>query len=630
MDGIFVEQMLFGYSNGHALINTSLKKQLIRQRDVDLLSDVSGIGKFYNYITCYPICEDGYYVFAKTWYADEMQRPGCVWTHVILIMFEDMERSKGKINISELFRRPNLKEGFDYYGKAIFCPLEKDVKFEYSEYAIYTLFHSNKKVFIEDENSERYEQPLINVLSILPTYLLKKVTVCTCSLANRYIDNEIFDYQVTLSGKANIFSRETSNTVIYKNIEARFNFPLWVKYLKKQFSNEEQSELFRFCEKYDKREREDLCNLSKIYYSVNEFKEKIALQDYYFLLGKIDNENEMIEKTELLIYVENDNEMWEWFEFESIILGLLEEMKKKNSIFSKKNISDKTAKKYAEYIYKKSGKDNIQKMFFEYINRNCNSNADKIVKNMVAIMQPDDLYNLFELRYNVCIVLVKLDCRFLKCKQIWKQDKNFQLEMLTNADIENYEGRLEILKCIIENSNQNISQEVYQIFGDELIDALDVFYKARDKFSKEQIKFWIPYCAKEKKVYIDLIKSVSNLEIVYELMRYVDSYNICDIEEYQLWLSVILRWKSNICEEKLYQVSFFILPFIIKLHGSGDDTLNRVVFNQINKKLENSTIDFYDWKNISKVLPEVSLEQSWDKCLRLRLAFQDILELKIY
>ena len=90
MDGIFIEQMLFGYNNGHALINTSLKKQLIRQRDVDLLSDVSGIGKFNNYITCYPICEDGYYVFAKTWYADEMQRPGCVWTHVILIMFEDM------------------------------------------------------------------------------------------------------------------------------------------------------------------------------------------------------------------------------------------------------------------------------------------------------------------------------------------------------------------------------------------------------------------------------------------------------------------------------------------------------------------------------------------------------------
>lgn len=626
MDGMLVEQMLFGYSNGHALINTSLKKQLIRQRDVDLLSDVSGIGKFNNYITCYPICEDGYYVFAKTWYADEMQRPGCVWTHVILIMFEDMERSRGKINISGLFHRPDLEKGFDDYGKAIFCPFEKNVKLEYSEYVIYTLFHSNKKVFIEDENSERYEQPLINILSILPTYLLKKVTTCTCSLANRYIENEIFDYQVTLSGKANIFSREASNTVIYKNIDARFNFPLWVKYLNKQFSNEEQSGLFRFCEKYNKCEREDLCNLSKIYYSVNEFKEKITLQDYYFLLKKIDNENELIERTELLIYIENDNEMWEWFEFESIIVGLLEEMKKTNGIFSRKNISDKIAKKYAEDIYHRGSKENIQKMFLEYINRNSNSNADKIIKNMVAIMNPDDLYYLFELNYNVCIVLVKMDCRFLKCKQIWEQDKNFQLEMLTNADVGNYKGRLEVLKYIVEISNQNISQEVYQIFGDELIDALNMYYKSRDTFSKEQIQFWIPYCAEEKKAYIDLIKSVSNLDIVYELMCYIDSYSICDIEEYKLWISVILRWKTKISKEKLYQVSLFILPFIIKLHGSGDGALDRMVFEQINEKLESSKIDFYDWKNVSRVLPEVSLEQSWDKCLRLRLAFKDILK----
>lgn len=626
MNGIFVEQMLFGYSSGHALINTSLKKKLIRQRDVDLLSDASGIGKFDNYVTCYPICEDGYYVFAKTWYADEMQRPGCVWTHVILIMFEDMEGSKGKINISKLFHRPDLKEGFDDYGKAIFCPLETNVKFEYSEYVIYTLFHSNKKVFIEDENSERYEQPLINILPILPTYLLKKITVCTCSLANRYIDNEIFDYQVTLLGKANILSREASNTVIYKNIDARFNFPLWVKYLKEQFDNEKQSGLFHFCKKYEKTEREDLRNFSKIYYSVKEFKEKIALQDFYILLKRIDNNNELMEKTELLIYVEHDGEMWEWLEYESLIIGLLEEMKKKNSIFSKKNISDKTAKKYAEEIYKKSNKDNIQKLFMEYINRNCNSNGDIIVKNIIAIMKAEDLYNLLELKYNVCIVLVKMDSRFLECKQIWKQDKNFQLEMLTNADVENYKGRLEILKCIIENSNQNISQEVYQIFGDDLIDALRVFYKSRKNFSREQIQFWVPYCAREKKVYIDLIKSVCDFEILYELMHHIDSYSICEIEECKLWIDVILKWKDTIDKENLYLVSFFILPFVIKLHGSGDGVLDRIVFDQINEKLESSTIDFYDWKNISKILPEVSLEQSWDKCLRLRLAFKDILK----
>ena len=103
MDGIIVEQMLFGYNNGHSLINSSLKKSLMRQRDVDFLSDASGMGKFSNYITCYPIIEDGYYVFAKTWYADEMQRPGCVWTHVILISFDDLKRVGGKIDVTALF-----------------------------------------------------------------------------------------------------------------------------------------------------------------------------------------------------------------------------------------------------------------------------------------------------------------------------------------------------------------------------------------------------------------------------------------------------------------------------------------------------------------------------------------------
>ena len=66
MDGIYVDQMLFGYNNGHTLINTSLDKTLWRQKDVDFLSDASGMGSFKSYITCYPIYEDGYYVFAKT------------------------------------------------------------------------------------------------------------------------------------------------------------------------------------------------------------------------------------------------------------------------------------------------------------------------------------------------------------------------------------------------------------------------------------------------------------------------------------------------------------------------------------------------------------------------------------
>lgn len=81
MDEIRVEQFLFGYDNGHKVLSTSVQNRLMQQKDMEILSDASGNGRFDNYITCFPLVKDGYYVFSKTWYADEMTRPGCVWTH---------------------------------------------------------------------------------------------------------------------------------------------------------------------------------------------------------------------------------------------------------------------------------------------------------------------------------------------------------------------------------------------------------------------------------------------------------------------------------------------------------------------------------------------------------------------
>lgn len=625
MDGIIVEQMLFGYNNGHSLINSSLKKSLMRQRDVDFLSDASGMGKFSSYITCYPIIEDGYYVFAKTWYADEMQRPGCVWTHVVLISFDDLKRVGGKIDVAALFRRPDKSIGFGQYGESIFCPILSTRPTEYNEYAIYTLLYSERKVLIEDGESEKYENPIIRVLTILPTYILKKVTICTCALSNRYLNNEVFDYQITLPGKMNILSREIDDTIIYKNIDVPFKVPLWVRYLQEKFVSGKQSQLFDFCEKYEKYRRIDLRDLSKIFYSVNEFTSKIVLQEYYNLLEKLDDSQELIEKTSLLLFVEENEDMWTWFEETSLIEGLLDEMQNKKGILSKKDITDRKVEKYAKKIYAEYHKDYLQKIFWGYIHNELNYNGEKIVREIIKLLIPNDLYTIFNLDYSICMVLVQIDARFLLCKYIWKQDKNFQLELLCAADIKKDKNRIEILKSILECTNQNISDEVYQVFGEDLSNTLSVFYKSRKAFTSEQIHIWIPYCAKQKSVYIDLVRNVSDFEIVYELMHYIDSYQIEDMNECRLWIDTILKYWNLINLDRYYRISIFILPLLIKLNGTGEKFLNEIVFSQINNKLEKSAMDFYDWKNVSKVLPEVSVEQSWDKCLRLRLAFKDIL-----
>jgi hypothetical protein len=73
-----------------------------------ILSDMSGPSiqpGFDEYLTGYPLPGSDFFVFAKTWYAPEMQRPGCVWTHSLLIPREQISNVATAF-LLEKFRRP--------------------------------------------------------------------------------------------------------------------------------------------------------------------------------------------------------------------------------------------------------------------------------------------------------------------------------------------------------------------------------------------------------------------------------------------------------------------------------------------------------------------------------------------
>lgn len=104
-----VDQTLHGYSEGHRLIDGSFKLPQPDARTMLVLSDASGSGSRIpskGYLTGYPLLESGKYVLARTWAAPEMSRPGCVWTHSLLIDFADLARLSSVEGLLECFRRP--------------------------------------------------------------------------------------------------------------------------------------------------------------------------------------------------------------------------------------------------------------------------------------------------------------------------------------------------------------------------------------------------------------------------------------------------------------------------------------------------------------------------------------------
>lgn len=83
-----VHQAIHGYRDGHRLLGSSTPLSADATRAMLVLSDMSGPSMqpgFDEYLTGYPLPGSDFFVFAKTWYAPEMQRPGCVWTHSLLI-----------------------------------------------------------------------------------------------------------------------------------------------------------------------------------------------------------------------------------------------------------------------------------------------------------------------------------------------------------------------------------------------------------------------------------------------------------------------------------------------------------------------------------------------------------------
>lgn len=112
-----VDQLLHGYAGGHRLLESSRKLSQDAQRKLLLLTDLSGpspVPGFDSYLTGFWIESDGLFAFARTWYAPEMERPGCVWTHTLLLepsLFRILQRPS---ELASLFRRPTSSDFGDY------------------------------------------------------------------------------------------------------------------------------------------------------------------------------------------------------------------------------------------------------------------------------------------------------------------------------------------------------------------------------------------------------------------------------------------------------------------------------------------------------------------------------------
>lgn len=208
-EGAFLHQLLHGYSEGHRLLESSMTVPDDLARLVLRMSDLSGSNVsrgFEEYLTGYPLTSINSYALAKTWYAPEMPRPGCVWTHTIVVPASAMAEIPSLDALHHLFKRPSEHPTTGFYAKPIpekrvleLTPeLEPQPKGSRPEMQAVLSFHYGKgsnPVLLAARESKEFEDIIFAVWSQKWPSLRMGFTFCTGSLSARNYDKRPLDIQ---------------------------------------------------------------------------------------------------------------------------------------------------------------------------------------------------------------------------------------------------------------------------------------------------------------------------------------------------------------------------------------------------------------------------------------------------
>ena len=119
---VLAQQCLYGYQDGHRLLASSTKLTSHDGARLLIASDLTpGLHQTYvDYLTGMPLQSEQLYALMRTWSAPELPRPGCVWTHVILIPLPDLARFVDLGGLRTAFRKPeSTSPDYRQYAKPI-------------------------------------------------------------------------------------------------------------------------------------------------------------------------------------------------------------------------------------------------------------------------------------------------------------------------------------------------------------------------------------------------------------------------------------------------------------------------------------------------------------------------------
>lgn len=242
MATVRIDQVLHGYQDGHRQLAASTEISRDARHVMLSMSDLSGrsmVEGFERYLSGYALPGSDLFAFAATWYAPEMDRPGCVWTHTLLMQHEALSELDHIADLRLLFRRPVAKQRWDDFQTTLTIEIGKggERRLELPGLTPISLLidalyrHAESVVVLPAENSLRYEDLALEAWSQQWPQLRRSFYFCTGAIAARSLAGRPFDLQVVPKSSVRELRRDLKSLLIV-NLDAAQDAksrPGWVR-----------------------------------------------------------------------------------------------------------------------------------------------------------------------------------------------------------------------------------------------------------------------------------------------------------------------------------------------------------------------------------------------------------------
>lgn len=637
---IEIEQVLHGYFDGHHLLAASTKLSNKSEKVMSALSDLSGpeVKKgFLEYITGYPLVSDKYYVISKTWYALEMKRPGCVWTHSLLIKFEDLSKSHNFINLLDVFIKPSI--GFDksLYSKSIKIPLSDSKvanstkqSFRNLNFLIWVMFNHDQPIILTSDTSLDYTREIFFVWSNYSDYFYDRFSFCTGSLANRKIEDQPFDLQIVPSSLSKSISRTAKNSIVLDAPPAITSFPAWVGDISNQLVSQNNREFKVFIKMFDFKysNKNYFKKFAELYTKTNLINNSAKISDFFTFANQIFGENDcnIIENTTVIKLFNKENIHWFGNQgFIDIILELCTQTSVSCMQLDILRLDNAIEKLWSE------DKNETKKIFVELINNNINRFGENLVKVFAEFITPELLPEFTNLNISSCSVLISINYELAQNIDLWHQTRDFQLEIMNCLKYKEipYDKALGVINTVLNNSKVDLCDQLYKVFKDISISiVLDWCVKADYKNKdKERVRLWLNICKSnplECITWLSAKKMTYDIEFVFLAIAVLDPYSKIVFKfGDNPWQSILQENNLNILDNTTrVELAEFILPIILLTDIRFSNDIVNFVYNVVYDRLAHQQFDYIKWEKLEPLLPQLSIFNNWDKCKRLKKAIK--------